>query len=189
MTIVESILNEFRDEAPATRRVLERIPGDKLSWKPHPKSRSLGELAMHVANLHGLAENIAKTDEFAARTGSSAVPSSVEEIRAAFEKNVRSGEDALRNLSEQAAMENWKLVYQGKELFRKTRVAALRTNLLNHLSTIVDSYRSTCGCLMCPCRWCMGQRQTKIRLFKATTCFCAIPLSDRERDRDRKRRD
>lgn len=88
---------------------------------------------MHVANLHGLAENIAKTDEFAARTGSSAVPSSVEEIRAAFEKNVRSGEDALRNLSEQAAMENWKLVYQGKELFRKTRVAALRANLLNHL--------------------------------------------------------
>lgn len=133
MTIVEFILNEFRDEAPATRRVLERIPGDKLSWKPHPKSRSLGELAMHVANLHGLAENIAKSDEFAARAGSPAVPNSVEEIRAAFEKNVRAGEEALRNLNEQAAMENWKLVYQGKELFRKTRVAALRTNLLNHL--------------------------------------------------------
>ena len=41
MTIVEFILKEFRDEAPATRRVLERIPGDKLSWRPHPKSRSL----------------------------------------------------------------------------------------------------------------------------------------------------
>ena len=43
--MVESILNEFREEVPATRRVLERVPADKLAWKPHPKSRSLGELA------------------------------------------------------------------------------------------------------------------------------------------------
>jgi hypothetical protein len=49
--MVESILNEFREEMPATRRVLERIPPDKLAWKPHAKSRSLGELAMHVANI------------------------------------------------------------------------------------------------------------------------------------------
>ena len=41
--LVDSILNEFREEVPATRRVLERIPADKLGWKPHPKSRSLGE--------------------------------------------------------------------------------------------------------------------------------------------------
>lgn len=62
--MVESILNEFREEVPATRRVLERIPADKLGWKPHPKSRSLGELAMHVANIHGMAERIVKFDEF-----------------------------------------------------------------------------------------------------------------------------
>ena len=49
--MVESILNEFREEMPATRRVLERIPPDKLAWKPHAKSRSIGELAMHVANI------------------------------------------------------------------------------------------------------------------------------------------
>ena len=48
LSLTESILNEFREEVPATRRVLERVPADKLAWKPHAKSRSLGELAMHV---------------------------------------------------------------------------------------------------------------------------------------------
>lgn len=132
-TLVESILNEFRDEVPATRRVLERIPSDKLSWKPHPKSRSLGELALHVANLHGMAEKIATSNEFAAGGSSPAVPNSVEEIRAAFEKNVRSGEEALRKLTDEAAQESWRLVFKGKELVRKPRIAALRTNLLNHM--------------------------------------------------------
>ena len=64
LSLTESILNEFREEVPATRRVLERVPADKLAWKPHAKSRSLGELAMHVANIPGMAERIIKADEF-----------------------------------------------------------------------------------------------------------------------------
>lgn len=131
--MVEAILKEFRDEVPATRRVLERIPQDKLSWKPHPKSRSLGELATHVANLHGMAEKIATSDEFAAGASAPAPVNSAEEIRAAFEKNVRSGEEALSKLSEEDALKSWRLVFKGKELVRKTRIAALRTNLLNHM--------------------------------------------------------
>lgn len=53
--IVEPILNELREEAVATRRLLERVPTDQLGWRPHQKSRPLGELAMHVANIprHG----------------------------------------------------------------------------------------------------------------------------------------
>lgn len=131
--MVEAILNELREEAPATRRVLERIPQEKLSWKPHPKSRSLGELATHVANLFGMAEKIATSDEFAAGAGAPAPVSSVEEIRATFEKNVRSGEEALSKLSEQDALKSWRLVFRGKEIVRKPRIAALRTNLLNHM--------------------------------------------------------
>jgi len=131
--MVESILTEFREEVPATRRVLERVPGDKLGWKPHQKSRSLGELAMHVANIAGLAERIAKSEEFS--VGSVAPPSasSVEEIRATFEKNVRAAEGLLSNMTEQTALGTWRLVFKGKEIFRKPRVAVLRTNLLNHL--------------------------------------------------------
>lgn len=131
--MVEAILNEFREEVPATRRVLERVPQDKFSWKPHPKSRSLGELAAHVANLFGMAERIAISDEFAAGASGPAAAIGVDEIRATFEKNVRSGEEALSKLSEQDALKNWSLVFRGKEILRKPKIAALRTNLLNHM--------------------------------------------------------
>ena len=49
MSMTQAILQEFETEAKTTRRVLERVPTDKLSWKPHPKSMSLGTLALHVA--------------------------------------------------------------------------------------------------------------------------------------------
>lgn len=131
--IVESILNEFREEVPATRRVLERIPADKLGWKPHPKSRSLGELAMHVANIPGMAERIVKFDEFSVGSIPPTAANSVEEIRSTFEKNVLAAEESLSNMTDETASGNWRLVFKGKEIFKKPRVKALRTNLLNHL--------------------------------------------------------
>src|SRR5258708_12592706 len=67
--IVEPILNELREETVATRRLLERVPTDKLAWRPHHKSRPLGELAMHVANIPGMAERIVKHDEFSPTGG------------------------------------------------------------------------------------------------------------------------
>ena len=131
--IVEPILSEFREEIPATRRVLERVPADKLSWKPHPKSRSLGELAMHVASIPAMAERIAKTDEFTARSAAPAVANTVEDIRAAFEKNARAAEEHLGQMSDQTAQGNWRLVFRGKEIFNKPRAAVLRTTMLNHI--------------------------------------------------------
>jgi hypothetical protein len=53
MRMVDGLLNELDQEAVTTRRVLERVPEDKLTWKPHPKSMSLGRPAMHVAELNG----------------------------------------------------------------------------------------------------------------------------------------
>src|SRR5579863_6283738 len=103
-TMVESLLSEFREEVPATRRVLERIPADKLGWKPHPKSRSLGELAMHVANIHGMAERIIKFDEFSAGSVSPPTANSVEDIHSTFEKNVLAAEESLSNMTDETAL-------------------------------------------------------------------------------------
>ena len=133
IAMVEPVLNEFREEVPAIRRVLERVPGDKLAWKPHPKSRSLGELAAHVAGVCGMAEKIIKFDEFAPGGPSPTPAKSVEEIRATFEKNVFSSEEALKGMSEETARGSWRLVFKGKEIFRKPRMQALRTNMLNHI--------------------------------------------------------
>src|SRR3954447_23970216 len=49
MPLIDGLLQELETEAQTTRRVLERVPGDQLGWRPHPKSRTLGELALHVA--------------------------------------------------------------------------------------------------------------------------------------------
>ena len=61
MAAIDPILMEIEQEAKVTQRVLDRVPGDKLTWKPHPRSSSLGQLAMHIAVGQGrLAEIVAK---------------------------------------------------------------------------------------------------------------------------------
>lgn len=131
-SIVDPILQEFRDEAPATRRLLERVPNDKLGWKPHPKSRSLGELAMHVASIPKIAEVIATTEEFSAGSNPPTPIENADQIRAAFEANVKAAESAIGKLNDQTVMTPWKFSFRGKPIFNKPRAAALRSNVLNH---------------------------------------------------------
>ncbi len=57
MRLADSILMEIDQEAQTTKRVLERIPEDKLTRKPHPKSHSLGQLALHIASVPGRTKN------------------------------------------------------------------------------------------------------------------------------------
>ncbi len=63
-TMLEPMLGEFREEADVTRRILERVPADKLTWKPHPKSMSLGQLALHIATVPGALATLAQGDGF-----------------------------------------------------------------------------------------------------------------------------
>ena len=62
MRIIDGLLAELEQEAATTKRVLERIPQEHLSWRPHPKSMSLGQLALHVATVPGLVAEIAAKD-------------------------------------------------------------------------------------------------------------------------------
>src|SRR5207302_10860457 len=63
MPLAELLLPEFDEEMAATRRVLERVPDGKASWKPHPKSMTLGRLATLVAELPGWVVNVPALDE------------------------------------------------------------------------------------------------------------------------------
>ena len=53
------MLQELDQEAVTTRRLLERVPDDRLGWRPHPKARTLGELALHVAVVPGVVASFA----------------------------------------------------------------------------------------------------------------------------------
>src|SRR6186713_2672462 len=62
MTMIDGLLAELEQEATTTRRVLERIPQEHLSWRPHPKSMSLGQLSLHVATVPGFVAGFAAAD-------------------------------------------------------------------------------------------------------------------------------
>jgi len=131
----EPLLAEFREEAATTKRILDRVPADKLSWKPHDKSMSLGQLAFHIASIP---KNLAKglqLEEVEARGGSGGPtpPKSIEEIQETFEAGVRDMENFISNLSEESAKGNWRLVLQGKPVISRTRAGALRTVVCNHI--------------------------------------------------------
>src|SRR5229473_732415 len=95
--MLEPMLNEFREEVVITRRVLERVPADKLSWRPHPKSMSLGQLALHVATIPGALTKIAQLEEFDASQANftPADPSDMKQIHATLDESVRTAEDYL----------------------------------------------------------------------------------------------
>jgi uncharacterized damage-inducible protein DinB len=133
-TLIEPMLTEFREETAITKRILERVPADKLAWKPHRKSMSLGQLALHIASVPGSVARISQLDEFDAAKANfdPPAPKNVEEICAAFEESVRVAEACLCGMSEQKAMGHWRLMANGFEIFNRPRVEVLRSILLNH---------------------------------------------------------
>ena len=132
--MLEPMLNELRQEAATTRRVLERVPEDQLSWKPHQKSMSLGQLALHVASIPGQVTGIAQLEEFDASEANFDPPeaTSVEEILAALDVSLGTAEDYVASLDEKKATESWRLTSRGKEVFTVPRAGLLRTIMLNH---------------------------------------------------------
>jgi uncharacterized damage-inducible protein DinB len=130
----EPMLSEFRQEAVITKRVLDRVPADKLSWQPHPKSMSLGQLALHVASIPGNLAKLTQLDEFDASKANfnPAAPIDVKEIHAIFDESIRAAEDCICNMTEQKARGNWRLLVRGKEAFSQPRTGVLRSIMLNH---------------------------------------------------------
>src|SRR4029077_10670563 len=133
--IKDALLVEFDHELSTTRRLLERIPDDKLTWKPHDKSRSLGELALHVANLPNWGPFILERLEFDLRDNPfpiSQQPASNADLLAIFETargNARKAMD--KTDAELAAL--WVLKRNNQELFALPRLAAFRSFVLNHM--------------------------------------------------------
>jgi uncharacterized damage-inducible protein DinB len=134
MTKCEEFLMEFRQELATTRRVLERVPADKLSWKPHEKSMSLGSLAMHIASLPGGIAAITKADAFDVLNSkpSPATPASTDEIFSTLERSASGVEAVLQSTPEEAVFAPWRMVRGDKEIFSIPRFVAWRSLLLNH---------------------------------------------------------
>jgi uncharacterized damage-inducible protein DinB len=133
MKIIDGLLAELEQEAETTRRVLERIPQAHLSWKPHPKSMSLGQLALHVATVPGSVAEFASHDTIPepptfvrpeAATTSELVPSLTDSVAKA-KRTLGGFDDARMNAT-------WRLQSGGKDILAMPRVAFVRAIMLNH---------------------------------------------------------
>jgi len=133
-TMVTPILQEFREEAAITKRVLDRVPADKLMWKPHAKSMTLGQLAGHIAAIPGRISRLAQEESFDVLKGSFVPPQpkNLEEILATLEQGVRDAEPILQSFTDERMAGTFRLLKGDRELFRQPRAAIVRTIMLNH---------------------------------------------------------
>jgi uncharacterized damage-inducible protein DinB len=134
-TIAERLLPEFDSEIATTRRVLDRIPEDKLSWKPHEKSMSLGRLAGHIAELPWLGQQVIELEKLTAGRGGSTplVVSSRQQALQVLDERAEATRAAIAGASDEDLLQPWSLEFQGKTLFTLPRVGALRGFMLHHL--------------------------------------------------------
>jgi uncharacterized damage-inducible protein DinB len=137
VSISQSLLPEFDHEMANTRRVLERIPDDKLDWKAHPKSNSIGWVGMHLAEIPGWVQVSLNQDALdIAPVGGEPYRTPPAESRQAildrFDQNVAAGRAAIAAASDEQFAKPWSLLMGGQTIFTMPRAAVLRSFVLNH---------------------------------------------------------
>ena len=130
--IPQMLLGELEQEAQATRRVLQRVPDDKLSWRPHPRSSSLGQLAMHVAIIPSLGTRVLAPDVFEAPEVAQPEARTAAELLDTLEESLASARQFLSELTPERAEGMWRLVRGGRELIAAPRLPMIRTLMFNH---------------------------------------------------------
>lgn len=132
-TIADAIIAELEQEAEATKRLLDIVPDDKLTWRPHPKAMSLGQLALHVAITQGGVAEATINDTSEAPDFVHIEGGSRAEILAAFAESLKKAKEAVSTTSDERALAEWKLVDGDKVLLAMPRAAFWRTVMLNHV--------------------------------------------------------
>ncbi|PYI53093.1 DinB family protein [Paenibacillus flagellatus] len=132
MSVVQHLLEELRREAASTRRVMERIPEASLTWKPHAKSMSLGQLALHTAGLPGGLAVMLNALEREVPTVPLPEAGSVAEILAVLEEQAAIAEDRIRSWGDEGLRETFRWTLQGAVLSETARLEQVRSVLFNH---------------------------------------------------------
>lgn len=137
MNYAQLTLPEFENEMATTRKVLERVPHDKLDWRPHTKSNTIGWNACHIAELAGWTANIL-TEPFFDMNPTGDAPygtpklTTPAEILALFDRNVTEAKRAIESFKDSAIMEPWQFRDHGTVLLEMPRAAAFRAWVISH---------------------------------------------------------
>ena len=134
MAIIDSLLPEYDREMASTRKVLERVPEGRFDWTPHPRSMSLGQLALHLARLPSWGHMAMDRSELDL-SGPFAPPvaASSDELLRTFDKESGQTRNALAAATDAQLMAPWSLKRDGKTVFTMPKAAVLRSFVLNHI--------------------------------------------------------
>jgi uncharacterized damage-inducible protein DinB len=138
MGFADSFLPEFDQEMANTRKVLERIPEDKLDWRAHPKSNTIGWNANHIAEIPGWVEGtLGQTawdiDPVEGERYQSPKLTTRKEILELFDKNVGAARKAIAAVKDEELGQIWSLLQRGVPLITMPRGAVIRSFVMNHL--------------------------------------------------------
>ncbi len=133
MSIAKALLAEFEVQAPVTRKFLERLPEDKLTWKPHDKSMTAGQLAYHLASVPGgIVRFVQNNPAQAPESFKFPQPASCEEILKTFDESIATVRSLLPTFDDAAMNETWRMVAGGREVLAQPRASFLRDVMLSH---------------------------------------------------------
>jgi uncharacterized damage-inducible protein DinB len=132
-TISESLLPEFDHEMANTRKVLERVADDHLPYQPHGKSRSLAQLAGHLAGIPVWATIGLTLDTFDLADVREPAVTTRMELLEIFDRNVATAREHLVTTDDAAMMRKWTLRNGGHVVLSMPKVAVLRSFAMNHL--------------------------------------------------------
>lgn len=134
MSATAALIQEFDQECQTTRRVLERVPSDKMGWKPHAKSMSLGQLAMHVASAPGYITAWALQDATEMTGGSSPEAASTADVLAAHDASVAKTKETLSKIGDAGLGAMWTMkMPDGTAIMTMPKAALVRSIAFNHV--------------------------------------------------------
>ena len=129
----KDLIDEIDFEVTSTGKLLERVPADRLTWKPHEKAMTLGELAYHVANIPGNYASFAAEGTTDVRVLTDHyIPASKTEIMESFPMSIKTAKHILEQATEEWYATNWELIKDGKSVLVIPRSLMCRLLILNH---------------------------------------------------------
>jgi uncharacterized damage-inducible protein DinB len=132
MSISTPFAEELTQEGTTTRRVLSGVPGDHLSWRPHPRSWSLGQLTLHIARLTGGIAELLKETRREPPVFEQLEATSVEQLLSTHDSSVEKAHKALLGWDDNDMRADWTLSHGDRVILTMPRVAMVRSIMLNH---------------------------------------------------------
>lgn len=133
--IRQALSREIEYEGSQTKKVLERIPVDKFNWKPHEKSKEIGALAIHVAQIPSWTSRALASSEFDMATMKREVPEikSADDLVKISDTNIQKAIEDLQKASDEDMMVMWTFRRGDQVVFSLPRAAVIRSMAMNHL--------------------------------------------------------